>query len=298
MAMIDPAFSEALSRHISLNQQQPFSLQDCRPVSGGSINNSYKISGQGRNYFVKTNSVNHAGMFAAEAEGLMAIVNSRSILAPKPVCYGEFDGSTYLVMDYLELGRGDKRSIDRLGEQLATMHRLNQSTFGWHIDNTIGSTPQINTPCESWPEFYGQYRLRYQIDLAGSNGHHGQLIDKAHELLGYLDQLLSHKPQASLLHGDLWSGNYGICPHGVPVIFDPAVYYGDRETDIAMTELFGGFPPRFYEAYWHHYPEEAGYSVRKTLYSLYHILNHLNLFGANYAPRAEQMIAKLLSEVR
>jgi len=299
--MVSPALRDVLSQKISDNQNQVFILQDCQAIAGGSINNSYKISGKGQNYFVKTNSARFVGMFAAENKGLMAIVKSNSILAPKPICHGELDGTSYLVMDYLELGSMPETSIDQLGEQLAAMHHHSQVLFGWDIDNTIGSTPQINTACDSWLEFYREHRLRYQIDLVSNNislGCNGQLIDKTHELLDYLDQLLCHKPQASLLHGDLWSGNYGVCNNGAPVIFDPAIYYGDRETDIAMTELFGGFAPRFYDAYWHHYAKTAEYPVRKTLYNLYHILNHLNLFGDNYYSQADDMVSALLSEVR
>ncbi|MBL4851754.1 MAG: fructosamine kinase family protein [Gammaproteobacteria bacterium] len=300
--MIRPALRDTLSQQISNNQNRAFTLQACQAIGGGSINNSYKISGKGQNYFIKINSAHFIGMFAAESQGLMTIAQSNSVLAPKPICHGELEGTSYLVMDYLELGairsHDNKHSIDKLGEQLAAMHRHSHTSFGWDIDNTIGSTPQINTPCNSWPEFYSEYRLRYQIDLANANGHHCQLIDKTYELLDYLDQLLHHKPQASLLHGDLWSGNYGICEDGTPVIFDPAVYYGDRETDIAMTELFSGFTPRFYDAYWHHYPKTEGYPVRKTLYNLYHILNHLNLFGNNYYSQADHMVSALLSEVR
>jgi len=296
--MIKQTLREELNKQISRNQTHPFTMKDCRPVNGGSINNSYKISSNDQTYFVKTNSMSFSGMFSAEAEGLSAIINSHSIGTPKPVCFGEFEDSTYLVMDYLELGRGNSKSIEQLGEQLAAMHRSIQPNYGWHINNTIGSTPQINTPRDSWLDFYREHRLRYQIDLTNNNGHNSQLLDNAYELLDWLGELLSHTPPPSLLHGDLWSGNYGVDRNGTPFIFDPAVYYGDRETDIAMTELFGGFPPRFYEVYWHHYPKEAEYEVRKTLYNLYHILNHLNLFGDGYASQAEQMISRLLSEVR
>ncbi|MBL1433559.1 MAG: fructosamine kinase family protein [Gammaproteobacteria bacterium] len=300
--MIDAVLSDTLSQHISAESNKNFTLDEHQAIGGGSINDCYKISGNGKHYFLKTNNADLADMFAAEASGLHAIVDSNTILAPKPICYGETDTTTYLILEYLELGtsrkQNDQDNIDQFGEQLATMHRNVQTRYGWKRNNTIGSTPQINTHCDNWSEFFREHRLGYQINLASENGHHGQFIDKAHELLEYVDQLLYHNPPASLLHGDLWSGNYGITSNGLPAIFDPAVYYGDSETDMAMTELFGNFPPRFYDAYWHHHPKEAEYSVRKTLYNLYHILNHLNLFGDGYYSQADHMMSALLSEVR
>lgn len=293
--MIQRPLLDELARQISASQHSNFSISDCHPIGGGSINSSYKLSANGQHYFVKTNHARFAGMFAAEAEGLSAIVNSQSIRAPKPICYGEYQASTYIVMDYLPLASASSHSTSLLGEQLAAMHRTTQQQYGWHIDNTIGSTPQPNTPSDDWGEFFRQQRLTYQFTLAERNGYP---LSQADTLLDHIDDLLTHRPPASLLHGDLWSGNYGICTDGAPVIFDPAVYYGDRETDLAMTELFGGFPACFYSAYWHHYPQEAGYSTRKTLYNLYHIVNHLNLFGGSYYSQAKQMISMLLSEVR
>lgn len=293
--MIQQSLLDELSKQIKIHQQPNFTVSDCKAIGGGSINSSYKLSGSGHSYFVKTNQSRFAGMFAAEAAGLQEIISSNSILAPQPIAQGESQGLTYIIMEYLPLGGSSKHSSELLGQQLAAMHQQTQTQFGWHIDNTIGSTPQINTYCDNWCDFFCRHRLGYQLELAASNGYP---LRQADSLLSHLDQLLDHQPSASLLHGDLWSGNYGICEDGSPVIFDPAVYYGDRETDIAMTELFGGFPSRFYEAYWHHTPQEAGYSTRKTLYNLYHIVNHVNLFGGGYYSQAEQMTSMLLSEVR
>ncbi len=292
--MIQQSLLEELSKQINTHQDSTFSITDYESVGGGSINSSYKLSNGELSFFVKLNNSRFADMFAAEAQGLEEIVNSQTLHAPKPIAYGEHQDTTYIIMEYLPLGGGDKHSIETLGEQLAAMHKITQKQHGWHIDNTIGSTLQINTYCEDWCEFFGQYRLAYQFDLAASNGYP---LSQADKLLSDLNLIIDHQPSASLLHGDLWSGNYGICEDGTPVIFDPAVYHGDRETDIAMTELFGGFPSRFYEAYWHYFPQEAGYSTRKTLYNLYHIVNHLNLFGGSYYSQAERMIAALLSEV-
>jgi fructosamine-3-kinase len=167
------------------------------------------------------------------------------------------------------------------------------------MDNTIGSTPQKNTPRQDWVAFWREQRLGYQLQLAARQGHGGALQRQGEQLLEYLpDFFTDHRPQASLLHGDLWSGNYSIDSQGQPVIFDPAVYFGDREADLAMTELFGGFGAEFYAAYNSSWPLEPGYAVRKTLYNLYHILNHLNLFGGGYLSQAQRMIQHLLAEVR
>ena len=148
-----------------------------------------------------------------------------------------------------------------------------------------------------WVQFWRERRLGYQLQLARANGHGGRFQVLGEKLLAKLDSFFSEANQAaSLLHGDLWSGNYSFDSEGQPVLFDPAVYYGDRETDIAMTELFGGFPAAFYAAYRESYPIDPGYDVRKNLYNLYHILNHLNLFGGGYRSQAEQMMGSLLAE--
>jgi fructosamine-3-kinase len=185
-----------------------------------------------------------------------------------------------------------------LGQQLAHLHRASAARFGWHRDNTIGATPQPNPWTESWIEFWRTQRLAFQLQLAARNGHTGGLQRRGEQLLVRLDALLAHDPARSLLHGDLWGGNAAATAAGEPVLFDPACYYGDRETDLAMTELFGGFAPAFYSEYRAAWPLDAGYGARRDLYNLYHVLNHLNLFGGGYRAQAEGMIERLLSEVR
>jgi protein-ribulosamine 3-kinase len=177
------------------------------------------------------------------------------------------------------------------------MHRATSGRFGWHRDNTIGATPQLNAWESDWIVFWQTYRLGYQLDLAARSGHGGQLQRRGGLLLERLPALFDHAPVPSLLHGDLWGGNFSGDAEGNPVIFDPACYYGDREADLAMTELFGGFSGRFYSAYRAAWPLDPGYDTRKTLYNLYHILNHLNLFGGGYGSQAERMIDRLLAEL-
>ena len=239
-------------------------------------------------------------MFEAEFEGLEEISRSNTIKVPQPLCVGKSAGSAYIVMEHLPIHGthghdsrgGSNASLDQLGIDLASMHQIKHDQFGWHRNNTIGSTPQINDLSYSWVDFYRVHRLGFQYRLAA------ELLTRGELLMSQLDQFFTdYHPQASLLHGDLWSGNYAIEDSGQPVIFDPAVYFGDREADIAMTELFGGFSPRFYSAYNDAFPLDSGYNTRKTLYNLYHILNHLNLFGGGYSSQAEHMTEQLLSEV-
>jgi fructosamine-3-kinase len=274
---------------------QPFDLIDQQPASGGCINQAAVLDGRdGRRFFVKLNGPDRLAMFQAEAEGLGEILASHTLLAPTPICAGVAGHHAYLALEYLELG--DQGSDVEFAHQLAAMHRHGHTHYGWHRDNTIGSTPQPNTPDANWVEFWRHHRLGQQLDLARQGGAPASLLRKGERLLSRLDAFLAgHHPVPSLLHGDLWGGNYGFAGNR-PVIFDPAVYFGDREVDLAMTELFGGFSARFYAAYREAWPLDAGYTVRKTLYNLYHVLNHFNMFGG-YAGQAEAMHDRLLAEL-
>ena len=282
--------------HISRLTGVPFAIGQTQSVGGGCINNATVLQDSQRRFFVKLNDAERVSMFEAEAEGLREIAQSRTVRAPEPVCWGAADGSAYIVLEYLDLGPTDSRSLEKLGQQLAQMHRVTRDLFGWRLNNTIGSTPQINTPSADWVEFWREHRLGHQLRLAARNGHN--FMHKGERLMADLGEFFrTYRPAPSLLHGDLWSGNVGATGQQ-PVIFDPAVYYGDREADLAMTELFGGFSSRFYQAYQDTWPLDAGYPVRKKLYNLYHILNHYNLFGGGYGSQAERMIDSLLSESR
>ncbi len=285
-----------IARDIATARGRPFAINDCRPLGGGCINRAWRVSGDGADYFVKLNSANRLAMFEAEAAGLDEIARSRTIRVPRPVTSGADNETSWLVLEYIELRSGG--SMAQLGERLAQMHRVNAAQFGWRRDNTIGATPQINTPCDEWITFWRERRLGYQLALAARNGHTGALQRGGERLMAALPALLAeHRPQPALLHGDLWGGNAGFDASGMPVVFDPAVYYGDRETDVAMTELFGGFDAAFYAAYRSAFPLDPGYETRRVLYNLYHVLNHANLFGGSYPRQAERMIGRLLSEL-
>jgi len=201
-------------------------------------------------------------------------------------------------MECLELGHGGHGDDwAAMGRMLAAVHRATGSRYGWRRDNFIGSAPQCNREHDDWTAFWRDMRLLPQLEAAERNGLGARLIDSGRKLAGSLSRLLAgHAPQASLLHGDLWSGNAAFLAGGAPVVFDPAVYRGDREADLAMTELFGGFPRAFYAAYADAWPIDAGYAMRRDLYNLYHVLNHANLFGGGYAAQAQSMIGRLLSE--
>jgi len=274
-------------------------ISDSQTLSGGSINSAYRVNTEeGVPYFVKLNTISTLPMFEAESDGLDDLVAVNAIRVPLAVMTGCGAGHSWLVSEYIQLGRGDAGSQRLLGLQMAALHRKSDSSFGWYRDNTIGSTPQCNTQSQNWIEFYRDQRLKFQLDLAAHNGFTGSLQIKGESLLANLDLFFSnYQPQPSLLHGDLWGGNCAFDVQGQPVVFDPAVYYGDREADIAMTELFGGFSVQFYDAYNVAWQLDAGYKTRKTLYNLYHILNHANLFAGGYAAQAESMMDQLLSEI-
>ena len=273
-----------------------FRIERATPVAGGCIHRCLLLEGGGRRYFAKTNARSELGNFAAEADGLAAL-SAAGARVPVPLCQGQAGEQAFLVLEHLELrANGDYAA---LGRALAAIHSVHGEFFGWRRDNYIGRTPQLNRRSPSWSEFWREARLGPQLELARENGLGKSLLKKGEQLFGAVPGLLSGRaPAASLLHGDLWSGNAGFLADGTPVFFDPAVYWGDREADLAMTELFGGFPQDFYSAYAEAAPVDRGYAVRKTLYNLYHVLNHANLFGGGYVAQAERMIERLLVEVR
>lgn len=275
-------------------------LAEARPIAGGDINAAWQVlTDQEESLFIKLNTANHADMLAAEAEGLSALADTGCIRVPEPKGAGVTDNAAWLACEYLELAATSPASERRLGEALACLHETQADAFGWHRDNTIGLTHQPNPRETDWCAFFRDHRIGHQLRLAAEKGHGGSLQKKGEKLLGKMDTLLAdHHPPASLVHGDLWGGNRAALPDGTPIIFDPACHYADPETDLAMTELFGRFDNGFYEAYTHHRPLDAGYhEIRRPLYQLYHILNHLNLFGAGFARSAEGLMDQLLGSL-
>ena len=276
-----------------------FSATHVSPVTGGSIHAAWRLGDTHRSFFAKTGDGHEGPMFAAEAAGLQAIAATRAVHAPRVVCQGTSDRESFLVLEALELGALDAAAGRRLGVALARMHATTGPAYGWQADNFIGRTPQRNEMHESWPHFFAHRRLRPQLALARENGMDRALVAQGLEVADRIGALfLDYRPLASLLHGDLWSGNAGRMQDGEPAIFDPACYWGDRETDLAMAELFGGFPDAFFAAYREAWPLDGGYERRKPAYNLYHILNHYNLFGAAYLGQAQRMITGLLTTLK
>lgn len=268
-------------------------------LGGGSINDAYKLQAAQYSYFIKLNRPNLLAMFEAEALGLEEMRALNCVRIPEVICHGQSSEYSYLVLEYIELGSLRGQANQQLGSQLAQLHRHPQPYYGWHINNTIGSTTQYNDQEHDWSNFWQHHRLGQQLKFVTKNGFGTRLQDKGQLLLENIPLFFdTYRPVPALLHGDLWAGNASVDPTDHPVIYDPACYYGDRETDLAMTELFGGFSSDFYTAYQAEYPLDSGYKTRKTLYNLYHILNHVNLFGSAYVGQAETMIQQLLSAIK
>ncbi len=307
------ALWEEIAETISQTRGESFLARERHALGGGCINSAYRIGDGDDSYFVKLNSGDKLAMFEAEHEGLHELAEAAAIRVPLPLATGIAGGQAYIVMEDLALGGSGSQA--QLGRQLAALHRHSGERFGWFRDNTIGSTPQSNLPDDSWFNFWREQRLGAQLELAAGRGASRTLLQQGERLLQAFPALFDgYTPAASLLHGDLWSGNYAFSRDGVPVmsrdgrysgtpggsvpvIFDPAVYYGDREADIAMTELFGGFNGDFYAAYEEAWPLDPGYKIRKNFYNLYHIINHFNMFGGGYGSQAEGIIQRLLAEL-
>ncbi len=246
--------------------------------------------------FVKRLPLAERWRLDAEADGLARIAEAGVIRVPQVLGGSADDSEAWLELEWLELRVADAASDARMGEALARLHAVGADAFGFARDNAIGATLQPNAPSNDWIAFLRERRLAYQLDLAARNGYRGLLQERGQRLLENLpDFFAGHRPRPSLLHGDLWAGNRAMLADGTPVVFDPAVHYGDREADLAMTRLFGGFGPRFYAAYEAAWPLDAGAESRCDLYNLYHVLNHLNLFGGGYRVQAEKMIDRLLA---
>lgn len=261
-------------------------LSSIASVSGGDIHAAWQVQDivNHLSYFVKTNTVDALPVLQAEAQSLNAIAAVNSIKTPRVICCDSTDTHSFLVLEYLSFDHQADEYL--LGQRLAEFHRVSvnrtQTPYGFTCDNFIGLTPQKNTQSDNWKDFWIQQRIMPQFELAFANGFVKELKPLLPSLLTTIDSLLGgYQPPAVLLHGDLWSGNKGFA-NNQPVIFDPACYYGDRETDIAMTELFGGFSTEFYRGYKSIWPLDEAYKQRKSLYNLYHVLNHLNLFGGGY----------------
>ncbi len=275
-------------------------LEAKRPVYGGDINQAARLElSDGRTAFMKSNTPARLSLFEAESLGLEMLRQPNVIGVPQALALGTDHslGLSFLVMEYIPSAPPKEKYWEIFGHQLALLHRADCTGFlgagtgryGLCSDNFIGTTRQSNTPCEKWSEFFRDCRLQPQIRLAGKKLS-GRMIRQANRLMEHLDDYLPEPERPSLLHGDLWSGNALCGPDGQAWILDPAVYVGHHEADLAMTELFGGFSPAFYAAYQEIYPIDRGYRERREIYNLYHLLNHVNLFGESYLSPVAQIL--------
>ncbi|RJS92884.1 fructosamine kinase family protein [Salinisphaera sp. Q1T1-3] len=292
------ALVDAVAAAIGRETGRAFGHATVQRLSGGDINAAYALTGaDGRQYFVKCNAAARLAMFEAEAAGLEELAQATLLRVPRPIAVTTCDDTAFIVLEHVTLSRPTRLAMTQLGEGLAELHGIVATRHGWDRDNTLGETAQHNTSHADWVEFWRENRLAVMLD-ALAPAHPGLARDGDRLLAALPDLLAGHTPEASLLHGDLWGGNAGMDDQGRPVIFDPAVYYGDRETDLAMTELFGGFTPEFYEAYWGAWPMRPGYrEIRRPLYQLHHLLNHARLFGGGYAGQAQRVVRELLARV-
>ena len=293
------SLDEAITALFGENQR----IVSKRSVYGGDINESYRLSlSDGTAVFIKCNAPKNLSFFEAEAKGLEALQKTGTIGVPKVLGLGtdEKQGISFLLMDYLESVPKINEYWEVFGRELAALHCADcqsfigadgELSFGFEADNYIGASPQKNTPKEDWITFYRECRLHPQMKKA--EGYMDSVMRKQCEkLLEHLDSYLVEPEFSSLLHGDLWSGNALCGPDGKAWIFDPAVYVGHFEADLAMTELFGGYPASFYGAYSEITPIDSGYQDRRDLYNLYHMLNHLNLFGGSYLGSVQRILSR------
>ena len=276
-----------------LEQHLITSIESSNTIGGGCISDSYIIQTKsGEKYFLKINDRIPRDMFSKEANGLRVISKSQTIRVPKVVLVAD----DFILLEFINGKSRVKNFFSDFGIQFAKMHQYVSDNFGFYEDNYIGSTLQINRASndekEDWIKFYFNKRLLFQFKLAEHNGYADDKLRKAFKKLeNKIDDVLRcENVKASLLHGDLWGGNFIEDENGKACIIDPAVYYGHREADLAMTKLFGGFSHEFYESYNDYYPPDEGYNYRENIYKLYHVLNHLNLFGSGYYPQVLSLI--------
>ena len=296
---MDETLRRAIAHRLAEAGEGTVEIVEAAPVAGGSINRAFRVDlAGGRRFFVKAHVTAPAEMFEREAEGLAALAGTGSLRVPREPLPGTADGVAFLIMEWIDGGSPGAGFFERFGRRFARLHRGSSEAgrFGFSHDNWLGATPQPNRWTESWAGFWRRHRLGHQLRLARENG----LSDRALDRLG--DRLLARLGEwidlpgepPCLLHGDLWGGNYLADEHGEPVLIDPACYYGHREADLAMTRLFGGFAPEFYAAYEEEWPLPPGSGDRLAIYELYHLLNHLNLFGRSYRGRCVAILERLV----
>lgn len=302
---MDRQYATELKRALAcILGEHDFQISSCQPTSGGCINRADSVElVDGRKFFVKSHSnlesQSTAGLFTTELAGLVRLSRGSPIRVPKVIGYAapqtQEGGNHFLVLEWIPTSSPTPSAWKLLGAQLAGQHASSSERFGLDEDNFIGKTPQPNAWHESWPDFFATQRLGFQLELVEANRlGSAELLRLGDQLRCNLPSYIRSDEQPALLHGDLWSGNVVFDMHGRPVVFDPAVYYGNREAELALPTLFGGFPPKFWESYQRSWPLPSGWERRLEIYKLYHLLNHLNLFGSGYSQQCMQILRNIL----
>jgi len=294
--MLETSLLMSVQQQVEKFSGQPVQLGKVRGVPGGCINQAVILeTDAGQSLFVKWNDQPRVGLFETEVAGLEAIRRTRALRVPRVIGEGlSAEGTAFLILEAIQVATPAAGFEQRLGRQLAQMHRSGEGrAFGFGQSNFLGLTCQPNAWNENWIDFWRTQRLGYQFELARDNGYgDSRFWEMAERMLERLDEVLGHEVQPVLIHGDLWSGNYLSDTEGNPVLIDPAVYYGDREAEFGMTTLFGGLGHGFYQAYQEVWPLPAGSETRIEIYRLYHLLNHLNLFGTSYLADCWKIVQK------
>jgi fructosamine-3-kinase len=282
----------AISQQLSDVLMFSFQISERTKLTGGDINECYMISDGEQRYFVKLNSRDFLQNFLTEADNLRILRATESVLVPEVVHVGYSKAHAFIILNYYPTKVLDQiKPSYTLGQQLAKLHAWGeQKEYGFDQDNYLGSTLQPNPWHKKWPRFFSEQRIGWQLQLLAEKGITLGDIDQIVATIS--DRLMHHNPKPSLLHGDLWQGNIALGPFG-PLCYDPASYWGDRECDIAMTELFGGFVPEFYQGYNSIMPLDSSYQQRKDIYNFYHLLNHCNLFGGRYLTECTQCLTRI-----
>jgi len=291
--MLRQEFIHHLEHVCSEIENKPVKLRAYEKIYGGDVNETYHLAMTDKDYLIKINARERLPMFEVEAESLIRLIKTYSFRIPVVFEVGEFDDHSYLLMEYIEHLEGVSNP-ENFAKSLVKLHKNTSDKYGLDFDNYIGSLPQYNAFNENWVVFYIENRLQYQIKIARQKGTiPNQILHLFDQLYNKISNIiLEQKP--SLLHGDLWNGNYFYDLQGRAVVFDPAIYYGHREVDLAMMSLFGGFDPKIYQIYNELFPLQKGWKERLKIYQLYPLLVHLNLFGDSYLLPIKDIIKQFI----
>jgi protein-ribulosamine 3-kinase len=291
--MLTASFLRHIEQELGKKLRKKVHFRRVNPVSGGSINQCCRLDTSAGEFFLKANDAfRYPGMFDKEAGGLETLRKNSDFIIPEVILTGETDGMAFLALEYISPGRPDEKFWIDAGKKLAAMHKKSNDYFGFHEDNYIGSLPQSNTRHSSWADFFIEERLEKQLALAMSNKRLDESAAGQFKRLYLKIETLIPLSSPSLLHGDLWSGNFLTGSGPNPCLVDPAVYYGNREFDIAMSKLFGGFDEAFYRSYAEEFPADDGIDKRTDLHNLYPLMVHVNLFGGSYVGQVKSILKK------